>query len=197
MNIPMFYFERTWWTYQCFTSSIPDEHTNVLLRAYLMNIPMFYFEHTWWTYQCFTLSIPDEHTNIGMFIRYARSKTLVCLSDLPNDRSKTLICSSGMIEVKHWYVHQVIPMFYFEHTWWTYQCFTSSVPDEHTNVLLRSYLMNIPMFYFEHTWWTYQCFPSGIPNIGMFIRNDRSKTLLCSSGMLEVKHWYVHQVCPR
>jgi hypothetical protein len=156
----MFYFEHTWWTYHCFTSSIADEHTNVLLRAYLMNISMFCFERTWW-----------------------------------------LVCSSGMPEVKHWYAHQVtsiipdepinvllraylmnIPMFYFEHTWWTYQCFTLSIPDEHTNVLLRAYLMNIPMFYFD---------------IVMFIRYAPSKTLVCSSGTLEVKHWYVHQVCSK
>jgi hypothetical protein len=77
-----------------------------------------------------------------------------------------------------------IPMFYFENTWWTYQCFTSGIPDEHTNVLLRAYLMNIPMFYFGHT------------NIVMFIRYAPSKTLVCSSGTLEVKHWYVYQIYP-
>jgi hypothetical protein len=45
-----------------------------------------------------------------------------------------------MLEVKHWYVHQVCPK---ENI--------GGIPDEHTNVLLRAYLMNIPMFYFGHT----------------------------------------------
>jgi hypothetical protein len=167
----MFYFDRTWWTYKCFTSSVPDEHTNVLLGAYLMNITMFYFEHTWWTYQCF-----------NMFIRYARSKTLVCSSAMLEVKQwyvhqvcskKTLVCSSGTLEVKH------------------YHCFTSSIADEHTNVLLRAYLMNISMFCFERTWWAYQCFTSIIPD-------EHINVLLRSLGStLEVKHWYVHQVCSK